>query len=82
MVEGKHVDNLEYALDIRLEIIESNLSRVCNQQDALLPLLHVVDLVPGLSKTDVALKNIQGKIHEAENKLLKNEEVALIIDCH
>jgi len=34
-----------------------------------------VDLVPGLSKTDVALKNIQGKIHEAENKLLKNEEV-------
>ncbi len=34
-----------------------------------------MDLVPGLSKTDVALKNIQGKINEAENKLLKNEEV-------
>jgi hypothetical protein len=41
----------------------------------LLPLLHVVDLVPGLSKTDDALQKIQGKINEAEDKLLKNEEV-------
>jgi len=42
-------------------------------------LLHVVDLVPGLSKTDDALQKIQGKINEAEDKLLKNEEVSLSI---
>ena len=70
-----HVENLDQALDHRLNHIENNLSRVCNQQDALLPLLHVVDLVPGLSKTDDALQKIQGKINEAEDKLLKNEEV-------
>ena len=45
----------------------------------MLPLLHVVDLVPGLSKTDDALQKIQGKINEAEDKLLKNEEVSLSI---
>jgi len=45
----------------------------------LLPLLHVVDLVPGLSKTDDALQKIQGKINEAEDKLLKNEEVRYIL---
>ena len=44
-----------------------------------MPLLHVVDLVPGLSKTDDALQKIQGKINEAEDKLLKNEEVSLSI---
>jgi hypothetical protein len=37
-----------------------------------------VDLVPGLSKTDIALKNIQGKISDAEEKLLKNEEVSFL----
>jgi len=42
-------------------------------------LLHVVDLVPGLSKTDDALQKIQGKINEAEDKLLKNEEVRYIL---
>ena len=45
----------------------------------MLPLLHVVDLVPGLSKTDDALQKIQGKINEAEDKLLKNEEVRYIL---
>jgi len=41
--------------------------------------VHVVDLVPGLSKTDVALKNIQRKITDAEEKFLKNEEVSFTL---
>jgi hypothetical protein len=57
----------------RLEILESNLNRVCNQHDALMPLLNMNNLMPSLTKTETTLKTLQKKIAENEDKLQKAE---------
>lgn len=61
-------------MDQRVQMIESNLSRVCLQQDALMPLLQMVELLPQFSKSENTLKQMQKKIEENESKILKSEK--------
>ena len=53
-------------INSRLDLIESNLNRVCNQHDALMPLLNLLELLPSLQKNENIVKTIQRKQQEFE----------------
>ncbi|KAM3132329.1 hypothetical protein pb186bvf_015543 [Paramecium bursaria] len=53
----------------RLMMLENNLNRVCLQQDALMPLLQVIEYIPQLQKFDNQIKGMQRKQEELETAL-------------
>jgi hypothetical protein len=67
--------NLDPELATRLEILESNLSRVSNQQDALLPLMQMLDLATTVNKTENLMKTLHKKCAETDDKIVKLEQV-------
>lgn len=44
--------NMNTGLQNRLEVIESHLNRVCNQHDALMPLLSLLETVPKINSNE------------------------------
>ncbi|KAL4460022.1 hypothetical protein ABPG74_003548 [Tetrahymena malaccensis] len=67
-------NNLNIGLQNRLEVIESHLNRVCNQHDALMPLLSLLETVPKINNNEQAMKQMQKKISDLETKLEKLEQ--------
>ncbi|KRX07190.1 hypothetical protein PPERSA_00347 [Pseudocohnilembus persalinus] len=67
------VRNDQKHLNYQLELIEGNLSRVCNQHDALMPLLQILEAMPQISKNEQEIKNIKNNQKALEQKL-KNLE--------
>jgi len=59
---------------IRLERIENNLAKICNQNEVLMPLLNMTSSLPIFSKTEKDVKELQKKIAENERSLLYFEE--------
>ena len=59
---------------VRLDRIESNLTKICNQNEILLPLLNMTSSLPIFSKTESDLKEMQKKIVENERSLMYFEE--------
>ena len=53
----------------RLDLIETNLNKICSQHDALMPLLIMKEQLPLMNKTETTIKNFQKKIMENEDKL-------------
>ncbi|EGR28822.1 hypothetical protein IMG5_168580 [Ichthyophthirius multifiliis] len=60
-------------LQNRLDIIEGNLNRVCNQHDALMPLLGLLETVPKINSIEQNIKTVQKKSVEFDSKLEKLE---------
>jgi len=67
--------NLTPDVASRLEVIESNLSRVSNQQDALLPLMNMVDVTQNLAKNETLMKNLHKKCAETDERTAKMEQL-------
>lgn len=61
--------------DTKLTCLEKNLNRVCLQQDALIPLLQIVDLLPIVHKSDSTIKMLTKKIDENEARTIKVERI-------
>jgi hypothetical protein len=59
----------------RLDVLEAHLSRISNQQDALLPLMGMLDMAPNVNKNDNLLKSLQKKSQETDEKILKMEQL-------
>jgi hypothetical protein len=59
----------------RVDILEAHLSRISTQQDALLPLMTMLDLAPNVAKNENLLKNLSKKATETDDKVLKLEEL-------
>jgi len=53
----------------RLDLIETNLNKVCSQHDALMPLLIMKEQLPLINKTENTIKGLQKKINDNEEKL-------------
>ncbi|KAM3134634.1 hypothetical protein pb186bvf_013276 [Paramecium bursaria] len=58
----------------KLSHLEINLNRVCLQQDALMPLLQMIEYIPAIQRTDSVVKGLLRKIEENEAKILKAEK--------
>ncbi|CAD8107353.1 unnamed protein product [Paramecium sonneborni] len=59
----------------KLAHLEINLNRVCLQQDALMPLLQMIEYIPAIQRTDSVVKGLMRKIEENEQKILKSEKL-------
>lgn len=59
----------------KVDELESSLSTVSNQQDALLPLMNLLDLAPNVQKTVGLMKNLDKRQDETEKKLGKLEDI-------
>ncbi|KAL4506767.1 hypothetical protein ABPG72_001188 [Tetrahymena utriculariae] len=59
----------------KLNYLESNLNRLCVQQDALMPLLQFAEYLPVIQKYDTTLKNVTKKFDEFENRQVKVERI-------
>lgn len=59
----------------RIEMIESNLSRISNQQDALLPLMNMLEVAPAMSRSENALKSLNKKGQDTEDRILRLENM-------
>ena len=59
---------------IRLERIESNLAKICDQNEMLMPLLNMASSLPIFSKTENEIKEFQKKLTENEKSLNYFEE--------
>ena len=66
--------NLEPELFTRLEVIEANLSRISQQQDALLPLMNMIDLTSNVTKNEGMMKSLHKKCAETDEKLARLEQ--------
>jgi chromosome segregation ATPase len=64
----------EVDVNTRLEMLESNLARVTNQQDSLLPLMNMLEIAPNVAKNDNLVKNLHKKSQETEDKITKMEQ--------
>lgn len=73
-VQGRPSSN-EGGFTNRLDVLEAHLSRISNQQDALLPLMGMLDLAPNVTKSDTLLKGLQKKSQETDEKILKMEQL-------
>ncbi|KAL4496036.1 hypothetical protein ABPG72_015458 [Tetrahymena utriculariae] len=67
------VNQLDANLERRLEIIETSLNRVCNQHDALMPLLQLLETVPSLQRSEQQVKNLSKKYSDVEKRLKEIE---------
>jgi len=67
--------NPELDLPQKLEILESNLTRVSQQQEALLPLMNMIDLAPSVQKNEGILKSLHKKQSETESQQSKLENM-------
>lgn len=67
--------NLDPESSSRLEVLEAHLSRVSNQQDALLPLMNMLDLAPNVAKNENLLKGLSKKGTETDEKIFRLEEM-------
>ena len=61
--------NPELDLNQKLEILDNNLTRVSQQQEALLPLMGMVDLAPSVQKNEGILKTLHKKQTETDDKI-------------
>ncbi|EGR30273.1 hypothetical protein IMG5_136330 [Ichthyophthirius multifiliis] len=59
-------------LQNRLELIESNLARVCNQHEALMPLLSLLEIVPRINNSENNLKQITQRNKKDISNLLSD----------
>lgn len=59
---GDKYDNTSDPLISKLDNIEITLNQICNQHDALMPFLSLKDQIPGISKMETNLKNLQVNI--------------------
>jgi predicted nucleic acid-binding Zn-ribbon protein len=59
----------------RVDILEAHLSRISTQQDALLPLMTMLDLAPNVAKNENLLKNLSKKSNETDEKINRLEEL-------
>ena len=59
---------------IRIEKIESNLAKICSQNEVLMPLLNMTSSLPIFSKTENEIKEFQKKMNENEKALYYFEE--------
>ena len=76
--EGSVIDN---DFEGKAEALERALSRVTNKQDALLPLMNLLDLKPSMEKNKIRMKDLDKKfdktterIASAEQQLMANGE--------
>lgn len=53
-------------------LLTANLNRVCLQQDALMPLLQMIEYIPSIQRTDSIVKGLMRKIEESEARLAKH----------
>ena len=65
---------IEPEIATRLEVIEANLSRISQQQDALLPLMNMIDLSSIVAKNEGLMKSLHKKSSETDEKLGKLEQ--------
>ncbi|KAM3134558.1 hypothetical protein pb186bvf_013372 [Paramecium bursaria] len=59
--------------DRRVETLESNMNRVCIQQDALMPLLQMIEYIPSIQRTEQTVKNVLKKQESNETKSARLE---------
>lgn len=67
--------NIDSDLYVKYEKVEGNLSHVSTQQDALLPLMNLLELAPTVQKSVGLMKTLDKKQEESEKKLSKLEEI-------
>ena len=67
--------NPELDLPQKLDILENNLTRVSQQQEALIPLMSMIDLAPSVQKNEGILKGLHKKQSETDEKVLKLEQM-------
>lgn len=63
----------ELDINTRVDMLESNLGRVTNQQDSLLPLMNMLEIAPNVAKNDNMVKNLHKKAQESDDKILRLE---------
>mmetsp|Transcript_2648 Transcript_2648/g.2286 ORF Transcript_2648/g.2286 Transcript_2648/m.2286 type:complete len:110 (-) Transcript_2648:345-674(-) len=73
-IQSRQKANVEPELQSRLDVLESHLSRVSNQQDALLPLMNMLDLGPSVAKNENLLKGLSKKGQDTEDRISRLEE--------
>jgi len=76
-IQGQEIHkNIDADQENRINVLEANLSKISNQQDALLPLMNALDFVPSLTKSENALRAIAKKNQETEERIMKLEQLA------
>jgi len=70
--------NIDGDYENRINTLESNLSKISNQQDALLPLMNALDFVPSLSRNENMLKTLAKKNQETEERMMRIEHLAKV----
>lgn len=77
--QGKNNSQSQILLDpdlsSRIEMLESNLSRISTQQDALLPLMNMLEIAPTMTRNENLLKNLHKKGQETEDRISRLEQM-------
>ncbi len=61
----------------RIEALEADLSKVSKQQDALLPLMNMMEIGPALTKNENLLKGVHKKNQETEDRITRLEQLMI-----
>ena len=74
-----HARSANYNIDpdylSRIEVLESDLSKISKQQDALLPLMNMLEVTPTLMKNENLLKNINKRSQDTEDRITRLEHL-------
>ncbi|CAD8075303.1 unnamed protein product [Paramecium primaurelia] len=70
------MSDLDQSIEARTDKFESDLNRVSLQQDALLPLLQMIEYIPSIQRTEANVKQVQKKQDINEQKQGRLERCA------
>jgi len=59
----------------RIDTLENELSKISKQQDALLPLMNMLEVTPTLAKNETLLKGINRRSQETEDRISRLEQL-------